>query len=177
MGRNTQRRRLALLTILALSRRAPVSRDRVLALLWPDRDEARVRHALAQLLYELRRDLGADITAGGGDDLSVHPDLFSSDVGDFEQALEAHAFDRAVALYSGPFLDGFFVSDAPEFERWADEQRARLRSGYLRALEAQAGEAESRRDFARAVEYRRRIAAADPLSARHATLLMQALAL
>ena len=175
-GRHTQRRRLALLTILAIARKAPVSRDRVLALLWPDRDDGRGRHALAQLLYELRRDMGGEFTNGGGEDLSLHPEQFSSDVGEFEAALEAQAFDRALALYTGPFLDGFYVADAPEFERWAEAQRARLASEYLRALEQLAIDAEQRRDTAAAVEYRRRLATADPLSARHALALMHALA-
>lgn len=176
VGRNTQRRRLALLTIFATSRSAPVSRDRLLLLLWPDRDEGRGRHALAQLLYELRRDLGEEIIAGGGEDLSLHRDQFSSDVGEFECALESSTFDRAVALYTGPFLDGFFVSDAPEFERWAEEQRARLASSYLRALEALAAEAEMRGDNVLAADYRRRVAAADPLNGRYAMALMEALA-
>ena len=175
-GRHAQRRRLALLTILATARKAPVSRDRVLALLWPDRDDGRGRHALAQLLYELRRDMGGEFSNGGGEDLSLHPEQFSSDVGEFEAALEAHAFDRALALYTGPFLDGFYVSDAPEFERWRKKQRTRLASEYLRALERLATDAELQRDTAAAVEYRRRIAAADPLSARHAMALMHALA-
>ena len=175
-GRHTQRRRLALLTILAIARNAPVSRDRVLALLWPDRDDGRGRHALAQLLYELRRDMGGEFSNGGGEDLSLDPEQFASDVGEFEAALEAHAFDRAIALYTGPFLDGFYVADAPEFERWAEAQRAGLAGEYLRALEQLATDAELRRDTAAAVEYRRRIATADPLSARHAMALMHALA-
>ena len=35
---------------------------------------------------------------------------------------------EALELYRGPFLPGFFVADAPEFERWMEEERARLRA-------------------------------------------------
>jgi hypothetical protein len=32
-----------------------------------------------------------------------------------------------MALYRGDLLDGFFMSDAPEFEHWLDGERERLR--------------------------------------------------
>ena len=175
-GRHTQRRRLALLVLLANSRGGPVSRDRLLGLLWPERDADRARHVLAQLVYELRRDLGHSTINGGLDDLSVDPSALTSDVGEFEEALQERAMERVAALYTGPFLDGFFVSGAAEFERWVEERRRELETKYLHALETLAVVATDREDFWGAAEYRRRAAALDPLSTRHALALMQALA-
>ena len=33
---------------------------------------------------------------------------------------------NAAALYDGPFLDGFYLTGAPEFERWVEAERATL---------------------------------------------------
>ena len=43
-----------------------------------------------------------------------------------ESALAEGSAERAVATYGGPFLDGFYLSDAPEFERWVERERRRL---------------------------------------------------
>jgi DNA-binding SARP family transcriptional activator/tetratricopeptide (TPR) repeat protein len=175
-GRNTQRRRLALLVLLACARRKPVSRDRILGLLWSEREAERGRHTLAQLVYELRRDLGASILVGGAEDLFLDSSAMTSDVGDFEDAFQQGSMEQVAMLHSGAFLDGFFVSDAPEFERWVEERRRELATKYLHALETQAVVAADAGDFLAAAEYRRRAAALDPLSARHALALMRALA-
>lgn len=175
-GRNTQRRRLALLVLLACSRRQAVSRDRILGLLWPDRDADRGRHALAQLVYELRRDLGHSAIVGGVDDLSLDPATVTSDVGDFQDAFQQRSMERVATLYTGSFLEGFFVAEAGEFERWVDERRRELATKYLHALETLAVVATDEEDFRSAAEYRGRAAALDPLSTRHALALMQSLA-
>ena len=73
-GAAAQRRRLALLAILAVAGARGVSRDKVVALLWPERDAERARHALAQLLYAMRRDLPAGAVAADGGTLLVVDD-------------------------------------------------------------------------------------------------------
>jgi hypothetical protein len=80
-----------------------------------------------------------------------------------------------VALYSGPFLDGFYVSDAPEFERWTEAERARLARLYVRALEDLARDAASRHDVRGVAEWWRRAATADPVDSRLALNYMKAL--
>src|SRR5207244_9100893 len=57
-ARANQRRRLALLAILAVSPGKPVSRDRLSALLWPEADAEHARHLLSDSLYVLRSALG-----------------------------------------------------------------------------------------------------------------------
>ena len=175
-GRNSQRRRLALLVLLACARRKTVSRDRILGLLWSEREAERGRHTLAQLVYELRRDLSASIIVGGAEDLFLDSTAMTSDVGDFEDAFQQGSMEQVAMLHTGAFLDGFFVSDAPEFERWVDERRREYATKYLHALETQAVVATDRGEFLVAAEYRRRAAALDPLSARHAVALMRSMA-
>ncbi len=62
--------------------------------------------------------------------------MIGSDVADLQRALEREALEEAVTLYRGPFLDGFFLSEAPEFERWMETERADLAQGCKSALES-----------------------------------------
>src|SRR3989449_3685365 len=45
----------------------------------------------------------------------------------------------AVALYGGPFLDGFYLRGSDEFERWAETERGRL-AKQVRSGERRGGE-------------------------------------
>jgi Flp pilus assembly protein TadD len=72
-------------------------------------------------------------------------------------------------------LDGFHLDDAPEFERWVDAKRAELTRQYGTALEALGSEAMRRGDGREAAEWWRRRTDLDPLDARIALRLMEAL--
>jgi DNA-binding SARP family transcriptional activator len=175
-GRGAQRRRLALLARLAAARGAPVSRDKLVALFWPEHDTASARHALAQAVYEIRRTLGDAALGGLASDLHLDARVVASDVAEFEDALERGDLDRAVALYRGPFLDGVFVDDAPEFERWAEGERVRLARRCRDALEALARAAAEVGDAARAAQLWNRVAELEPLDTTAALSTMRAMA-
>jgi len=146
----------------------------ILGYLWPDSTAENGRHSLEQLLHALRRSLG-DSVFSGVNPVSLDPDVVASDVNEFEHALARGAFAEAVALHKGPFLEGFYLSDAPEFERWSSTERARLSNRYTEALNRLADDAERAGDHATAVSWRRRIADVDPVSSRSALALMRAL--
>jgi DNA-binding SARP family transcriptional activator/TolB-like protein len=176
-GPATQRRRLALLALIAAHGTRGLSRDKVLGYLWPDAEPERARAALAQALYGIRKDLGAaDPFGTAAADLRLDRDQLDSDVCRFRDALTDGRFEAAVALYDGPFLDGFHLSEAPEFERWADSERTQLEHDYARALERLAQRDGTRGDHVAAAGWWRRLAAADPMSARVALGLMRSLA-
>ncbi len=175
-GRSTQRKRFALLALLAAARNRAVSRDKALAYLWPERDTERARHTLSQTLYALRQELGDDAIIAGVDELRLNSACVSSDVAEFQSALEEGDAERALALYRGPFLDGFFVADVPEFEQWAEGERQRLALLYASALDRMADTAHERGDHAQAVEHLRRRAGLDALNSKVALKLMDALA-
>ncbi|MES2525218.1 MAG: BTAD domain-containing putative transcriptional regulator [Gemmatimonadota bacterium] len=107
--------------------------------------------------------------------LRLNPALVASDVAEFREAMLRGDADTAVALYTGPFLDGFFIRDADTFERWAAATRATLAVQYAEALETLAERAGSRGDSRGAVEWWRRRQSADPFSGRVAVGLMRAL--
>jgi DNA-binding SARP family transcriptional activator/Tfp pilus assembly protein PilF/TolB-like protein len=174
-GAAAQPRRLAVLALLARAGRAGVTREKVLALLWPDEPEERARRSLNQAVYSLRRDLGGEDSLLGTKDLRINLDLIEVDAVEFQDALAAGDLDRAVQLYNGPFLDGFFVPRGQEFERWVETERAALARDFSAALERVAVRASQRGDTGAAVAHWRRLAAGDPLNARIAMAVMQAL--
>jgi TolB-like protein/DNA-binding SARP family transcriptional activator/Flp pilus assembly protein TadD len=173
-GQGPQRRRLALLAVLAASGDRGRSRDSLLTLFWPDAPAERARHSLEQLLYAIRTSAG-NAAFVGVNPISLNREVISSDVAEFGRALAEHQFEKAAALYSGPFLDNFILPDASEFGQWADGERARLSGGYARALESLATDAERRRDFRAAVEWWQKRAEHDRYDSRVAQCLMRAL--
>src|SRR2546422_5716397 len=92
----------------------------------PESDAEHGRGLLKQACYALRRDLGAPELFLGSIELRLNPGLISSDVESFEGALDQHDPARAVSLYRGPFLDGFYLNGEGDFGRWVEGERARL---------------------------------------------------
>jgi len=88
--------------------------------------------------------------------------MITTDVWDFEDALDGGAHEVAVGVYAGPFLDGFFLRDVPGFERWADEQRSRFAGRCAQALGLLAAAAATKGDQHQAVEWWRRAAELNP---------------
>jgi TolB-like protein/DNA-binding SARP family transcriptional activator/Tfp pilus assembly protein PilF len=174
-GRAVQRRRLALLALLAVARHRGMSRDKLIALLWPGADAEAGRHYLSDSVYRINSAMGGDIIVTSGDDLRLDSEHLPTDLADFEDALARRDHEGAVSLYGGPFLDGFFLSDAPELERWIDGERARLAAAFARSLEALAEAAALRGEPAVAVSWWRRLAAHDPYNSRVALRLMHAM--
>jgi DNA-binding SARP family transcriptional activator len=175
-GTASQRRLLALLVVLAIAGERGLSRDKLIALLWPEAGEERARHSLTQALYAARRALKAEDLFEGRGDLRLNGERLQSDVWELEQALAAGDDERAAALYAGPLADGFYLPGCGEFEQWISSQRARLEDGVIGALERLARQAESDGRPRDAVEWRKRLAIIRPLDASTAVGLMTSLA-
>src|SRR5688500_18027529 len=123
-----QSKRLALLAYLgAAPPHAFHRRDTLLGMFWPELDAARARSALNQALYVLRSALGNEALLTRGDAEVGVGGAIHCDVAAFELALDEGRPADALALYHGDLLDGFFIRDAPDFERWLDTERPRLR--------------------------------------------------
>lgn len=174
-GPATQRHRLALLALLASSRSRPQSRDKLVGWLWPERDVEHARNLLNQGVHALRRAIGDTGIISVQDELRLDPAAVACDVVAFEDAVAAGELERAIGLYTGPFLDGFHLPGASEFEHWADGERDRLRRSYARSLESLAEAAEERREWSSAVERWRGLVSEEPYNARMTLRLMRAL--
>jgi len=173
-------KRTALLAYLAAALpRGPQRRDTLLALFWPESDAPHARAALNQALYVLRTALGEQAIVPRGDGAAgLNSEVVWCDVAAFEAALDGGRPNEALALYRGDLLDGFFVIGAPEFERWLERERARLRE---RAAEGAWALAESRAaagDSLEAARWARRAAdllPADEAVARRLMIFLQGL--
>jgi TolB-like protein/DNA-binding SARP family transcriptional activator len=164
-----------MLALIAIAPGQRLSRDKLIAYLWPDSDSERGRNLLKVSSYVLRTELGELALLSEGDDLRLNADVVRSDAAELDAALERGDHADAVALYKGPFLDGFFLSDAPEFEQWAGRERERLAARYAKALEALGDQAEAEGDASRAAEWWKARAVLDPYDSRVALRLMQSL--
>jgi DNA-binding SARP family transcriptional activator/TolB-like protein len=153
-----QPKRMALLAYLASATpRGPHRRDILLGLLWPELDADRGRGALSKALHHLRGSLGAEALVNRGEEaVELDGARVWSDVARFEEAVAAGDLPGALDLYGGDLLHGFFLSDAPEFERWLDGERTRLREKAAGAAGALADRARGAGDLASAVGWARR---------------------
>jgi len=153
VGAAAQPRRIAVLAVLAEACPAPVTRERLVGLIWPEQDEASARRLLTQAIYELRRELGDVVTPGSGRDLSLDASAIDVDLVRFRVAINEGDADRAVALYRGPFLDGFHLRDGGEFERWATTIRDTSERDLRRVIEAAVARDETAGDFKSAARW------------------------
>lgn len=163
-----------MLALLAAAGERGWSRDQLLLFFWPDTSQTRAKHSLDQLLYALRSSLG-DSLFSGTNPVRLSRAVVSSDVDEFSAAIDRGDLTTAVNLYRGPFLDGFHLDAAPEFDQWIAAERLRLERMYVTALEQLALAAEAAQDQGAAVRWWRRIVEVDPLSNRNAAGLIRAL--
>ncbi len=170
-----QRRRLALLALLAASGERGLTREKVLAYLWSESPAENARHALEQLLYSMRRQLPEELFQGT-DPLRLNTEVVHADVVEFARAIAAGDPAGAVAAHRGAFLDGFYLPDAPEFERWAEQERARLSGQHAQALRRLAADAHALGRHTVEIDLWQQLAAADPLAERATIGLVRALA-
>ena len=170
-----QRRRLALLAVLASAGERGRSRDQLLLLFWPDSTEKKARHSLDQLLYAIRTSVDNSIFIGVNP-IRLNPSIIDADIRQFESSIDSGDLEAGIATYRGPFLDGFHPGETREFQDWLDSERQRLAIKYLDALAKLAASAERNADFANAIRWRRKLVEVEPLSTRYALDLVRTLA-
>jgi tetratricopeptide (TPR) repeat protein len=131
---------------------------------------------LSDSIYVLRTALGDDVILTAGENVSINVDRLQVDVLEFTCAMEKGDYRKAVEIRNGggSFLDGARLLDSSEFEHWAEVTRSDLDAAYRDALRRIAGAASSAGDLAGAVDWWRRLAGEDPLSASVALELLRA---
>jgi TolB-like protein/Tfp pilus assembly protein PilF len=174
-GPPAQRHRIALLTLIVAAWPQPLSRDRAMALLWPERDDANARRLLNLAVHVLRGALGEDAIASTGDGLLLNPSLLACDLHELRSAIAANTPDCVVRLYTGPLLEGFHLDDSLEFGHWLDDARRELTHAYIGALLAEARRQGQSGDVHGRVRTCLRLVTADPHSSVYAQDLMRAL--
>ena len=131
-----QPKRVAFLGYLAAATpRGFHRRDALLALFWPEADQEHARSSLRKSVHFLRQQLGPEaIVSRGDEEIGLDFDRCWCDVVGFEESLEEGRWEEAAELYQGDLLPGLHLSDVPEFERWLEETRTRLRDQAVRAV-------------------------------------------
>jgi predicted ATPase/DNA-binding SARP family transcriptional activator len=135
----------ALLAYLATSADRPHRREALAGLLWSDYPEPSARATLRNALANLRRAIDDPHAEPPHLEITRQSLQFNRgsdhwlDVAAFTAALEADTATRkeltdAVALYRGPFLDGFSLPDSAPFEEWLIATRENLGRQALGAL-------------------------------------------
>jgi DNA-binding SARP family transcriptional activator/tetratricopeptide (TPR) repeat protein len=176
LGRtSTQTRRIMVLALLAHAGERGLTRDQLMALLWPEDEPGAARRRLTQTLYALRTDLAEGLFSGTGRIALASAEL-DCDLWRFRRAIAEERWDDAVAAYGGPLLDGVFVDGAPELERWIEVERAVLANRFLEAGARAAAAASHRGDPHAALGLWRRLTALDPHNAGLALGLARAMA-
>jgi TolB-like protein/Tfp pilus assembly protein PilF len=174
-GPPAQRHRIALLTLIVAAWPQSLSRDRAMALLWPERDTASARRLLNLAVHVLRAALGEGAITSTGDGLLLNPSRLTCDLHELRSAIAANAPENVVRLYAGPLLDGFHLDDSTDFGYWLDERRSEINHAYIGALLALATRQEQSGDVHGRVGSCRRLVASDPHSGVYAQALMRAL--
>ncbi|MGD2070245.1 MAG: BTAD domain-containing putative transcriptional regulator [Gemmatimonadota bacterium] len=115
----------ALLSFVAVE--GSVTRDQAVALLWPDSDRRRSRHALSQALYQLRRTLGSDWIVTRGQEIRLGSDL-EVDTRRAEEAFAGGVYEEALRWLDGRFLQGWHLRATVPFQEWVEERERHYRA-------------------------------------------------
>ena len=157
---STPRKSLQVLAYLLLHRAAPVSREYLAFLLYPDDEEGAARSKLRATLRDMLRAMPQPVehyVYVDAEKLAWNQDADAwLDVDAFvEASSDRGRLAEAIDLYRGDLL--------PElYDEWLDAIRERHRNAYLRCLAERVSEARRNADHALAIEMARRILAVDP---------------
>ncbi|MDJ0754116.1 MAG: BTAD domain-containing putative transcriptional regulator [Ardenticatenaceae bacterium] len=162
-----QRRKVvALLAYLAQTGR-PHSRESLAALFWPNFDQSKALANLRRELTRIRKEVGDILTADRlqvaiSDTVDVWVDTAA-----FLNTLTDHTpieeVEVALSHYTAPFMDGFTLSDCPDFDEWQFFQREKLQSVAQTALRRCAAHYETQKQFSTALPFVQRLLQLDPL--------------
>ncbi|MGK9169547.1 hypothetical protein KXR53_24740 [Inquilinus limosus] len=142
------RKAFCLLAFVALQPNGQARRERLVGLLWGDRDQLQAQTSLRHALLELRRTFGKSVSdVLATDRLGVRLDTraVAVDALEIDRLLAIGTTDavlRASAGWLGEFL-GDVVAPDPAFDEWLAAERESRRSAIVRALEKAIAEAET----------------------------------
>ncbi len=188
VARFETRKAEALLVYLACNRRTH-PREVLADLLWDERSQEQALSNLRVVLANLKKQLEAYLTITR-ESVSLNPDAqVWSDVGEIDSHLnalrtssevfseaDARQVEAAIDLYSGDFLEGFYVREARGFDEWLVRERERLHRLVVDALHALIGYRLQSGDYSAGMAHATRLLTLDPLDELAHQQMMQLLA-
>jgi len=130
-------KRMLLLVYLTLNSNKLLRRDKLIAVFWPEKSQKNARNALSNLLYHIRTNTDSEIfITRGTEELKVNHEIILCDALQFMKEYKNKEWTKVENLYTGPFLDGVYISNAPsELEDWISDQREYFKKLYLKVLD------------------------------------------
>jgi DNA-binding SARP family transcriptional activator len=184
----TTKRSRDILCFIASRRHHRASKDSIIDTFWGETDLKVVEKNFHPTVSHIRKALNSNqpikqnfIIYREGD-YQLSPEFsYRIDIEDFDNLMHAgenarrarnfdeciRAYEAAVALYRGEFMQG-------SYEPWVDEQRAYYREQYLRLLESLAGVAQKMEDWAKSMQLAQRILHEDQFREDIHCLIMRA---
>ncbi len=163
------RKQLAVLVYLALeARERAVSRDTLSDLLWPDADQDRARHSLAQALTVIRNAIGREAVSRGGDGVQLRAAL-QTDIDEFD------AEDPTITV--GTPLARVENWAGAEFAHWVESARRGCVKRSVQALSDRIAELSSQGELRRAIQCAEHLYEIDKYSCTAVKLLAEKLLL
>lgn len=114
---------LGLLVYLAHSPKRTRSREHLIGLLWPDKDDKAARHSLREALRSIRQHLGDAGLDTSGAAVRLTNDQVQLDTTQLESLTEEDRWLDAAELIGGEFMEGFAIPGATDFEDWLTTER------------------------------------------------------
>src|SRR5436309_11450337 len=137
------KKNVALLLYLARAPKRRCTREQLIGLLWPDKDDAAARQSVREATRMVRHYVGDERLQTTGDVIQLQDDSVALDTDEFERLVKQRDWESTTPLINGRFLDGFKISDAAGFEDWLTIERSHWNA---RSLEALLNHAEARLD-------------------------------
>jgi DNA-binding SARP family transcriptional activator/predicted ATPase len=171
----------ALVFYLAVTAR-PHTRESLAGLLWGEMPEAQAAKNLRNALSNLRALVGSQLLISRDQVAFDRDSPYWLDAEVFLSALSGDlakkdltTLHRAVELYQGDFLEGFYVTDALAFEEWMLARRSLLNGLMVQALHTLVVKHLEREEYAAGIDYAMRLLAIEPWreeTHRHLMLLL-----
>lgn len=146
------------------------TRDELVGLLWPEAGEETARKNLRQAMYKIRKALDAEvIISPQKSTVMLNPQIpIETDLKTFLEDPE-----RGHELYTGEFLQGFFLKEGDTFEEWMMFKREQYRDQYIAGLNRLLEEYYDKNKLEDAEYFGKLMITADPFDERTYRFLMR----
>ncbi|HEY7377587.1 MAG TPA: AAA family ATPase [Steroidobacteraceae bacterium] len=170
------KKNVALLLYLARAPKRRCTREQLIGLLWPDKDDAAARQSVREAIRMVRHYVGDERLTTAGDVIQLEENAVELDTDQFDRLVKQRDWAATLPLINGKFLDGFKISDAAGFEDWLTIERSHWNGRSLEALLNHAEACLASGDEQNADAPLRKARDIDPLSQRALRAAMRRLA-
>jgi DNA-binding SARP family transcriptional activator len=172
------RKHAAMLYVLVRRGGVAVPREQLVELLWADGDMRKARHSVAQAVSLVNKAFAVEAVVPAGKDLiALRGGVVDTDVAEFEAHASAGRLGEAAALWKGELFEGLWLRRAGAFERYLQDERARLGRVLRRVLGELAEERRRAGDWNAMRAAAEQLLSSDPLDEGSMLLYLESLSL